>query len=307
MPRVVGYLKDKKKSDTYTGYDLEYVSEEVSKQTAEPLTKLTLRIRCDYDDKSDQVKWRSIETSETTLIFEYTGQKGCPVVDVSMVKKLQDFTGPICLILGILLTFIGSKFIIVTISVLIFLAIVVTVFIAAVNFHIVQLDGNDDAMAYMIGTVVFGVIIGLVVSILVAKFAKKYAVPVLAAWSGATICMMILSPIKLHNLVKFLIIFFVAVISIVIGLKFNRKIKALGTAIIGSGILMFGIGNYAGGFPMLFKMSDIEIEQFHEVNYGYIGYLTGFIVMSTIGVFFQLRFIDQLDNDEDDMLKWEDK
>jgi len=31
MPRVVGYLKDKKKSDTYTGYDLEYVSEEVSK------------------------------------------------------------------------------------------------------------------------------------------------------------------------------------------------------------------------------------------------------------------------------------
>jgi len=29
--------------------------------------------------------------------------------------------------------------------------------------------------------------------------------------------------------------------------------------------------------------------------------------MSTIGVFFQLRFIDQLDNDEDDMLKWEDK
>jgi len=182
------------------------------------------------------------------------------VVDVSMVKKLQDFTGPICLILGILLTFIGSKFIIVTISVLIFLAIVVTVFIAAVNFHIVQLDGNDDAMAYMIGTVVFGVIVGLVVSILVAKFAKKYAVPVLAAWSGATICMMILSPIKLHNLVKFLIIFFVAVISIVIGLKFNRKIKALGTAIIGSGILMFGIGNYAGGFPMLFKMSDIEIE-----------------------------------------------
>lgn len=59
------------------------------------------------------------------------------MVDVSMVKKLQDFTGPICLILGILLTFIGSKFIIVTISVLIFLAIVVTVFIAAVNFHIV--------------------------------------------------------------------------------------------------------------------------------------------------------------------------
>ena len=307
MPTVVGYLKDKKKSEKYTGYDLEYASQETKKDSDVPLTIVKLRIRCDAEDDSTEIKWRISSTSENNLIFDYTGQSGCPVLDVSMVKKIQDFSGPVCLIIGILLTFIGSKFIILTFCLLIFLAVVLLVVVAAINFHVIQLDGTDDATAYIVGTIIFGVILGILVSVFVAKFAKKYAVAVLAAWSGATITMMILSPIKMNNMIKLLIILVVAGASIFVGYKFNRKIKALGTSIIGSGILMFGIGSYAGGFPMLIKFTEKDIEEFSDVNYAYIGYIAGFIITSTIGVLFQLKYIDQIDEDEFDMLKWEDK
>lgn len=212
--------------------------------------------------------------------------------------------------MGLLLTFIGSKFIIVTISILIFLGIVILCLIMAINFHIVTLDGSDDGMAYLVGTLIFGVIIGILVSILVARIARKYAVPVLAAWAGVTITTMIVSPLKIQNGFKLAIIGLSVIVSIILGFKYNRKIKALATAIIGSGLLMFGIGSYAGGFPSVFKLTKKDIPQFdklEDVNYGYLGYFFGFIFMSIIGLIFQLKYIDQIDLDEDDMMKWEDK
>ena len=105
--------------------------------------------------------------------------------------------------------------------------------------------------------------------------------------------MMVVTPFKIHNLAKLGIIVVVILISIKIGLMYNRMIKATSTAIIGSGMLMFGIGTYLGGFPNMFRFTKEDIKGLNDVNKSYLGYFAGFILCSCIGTCFQLRYIEQ--------------
>lgn len=76
-------------------------------------------------------------------------------------------------------------------------------------------------------------------------------------------------------------------------MKFNRLIKAISTAIIGAGMLCYGVGCYAGNFPSMFRLTKLDVKNFNDVNYYYIGYLVGFLFFSSIGTCIQLKYIDQ--------------
>lgn len=219
------------------------------------------------------------------FIYEYEGQHGCAVLDISYIKNFQDFTGTFNVILGVLLVFIGSKFIIITFCLLVFIGIIAISFALAYNFGIIKVQ-DKNVLGYLIGTLIFGIILGVVAAFLLAKFAKHYAVPLLAGWTGATITFMVLAPTRLSSILKVVIMLVAVGLFVYFGRKFNRQIKAFGTAIIGSGMLMYGIGTFAGGFPDLFQATDQKIEGFNDVNASYLGYFFGFVASSAVGTAF---------------------
>lgn len=206
---------------------------------------------------------------------------------------MRQFVGPISLGLGFLLTFFGSKFLMYTLSLLVFLGVFCVIFVLAINFHVVSLDTGNSAVAMMIVTIIVGIVLGVLAAYLLYKFAKSHAVAILAAWAGATITMMVLSPVKMPNLAKLGIIIVVIGLAIWIGYKYKRKIRVMCTAIIGSGMLMFGIGSYLGGFPSMFRLTMKDVKGLNNVNASYLGYFAGFILCSVLGTLFQLRYIDQ--------------
>lgn len=192
-PEVTGYFENSEQ-DLYSGYDLKMKSTQQEKGGA-PLATLTFKVRCDAKDKSDKVEWKQIRYTSQEMEFEYTGKYGCHIIDIKPIEQLRQFVGPISLVLGFLLTFFGSKFIIMTISILIFLGVVTIVLILAINFHIVTLDGGSDTWAYLTVTCIVGILLGILTAWSLAKFTKKFAVAILAAWSGATVTMMVVTPL----------------------------------------------------------------------------------------------------------------
>lgn len=154
-------------------------------------------------------------------MYEYDGKHGCAAFDLSYFKHFQDFTGTFNIILGVLLVFIGSKFIIITFCLLVFVGCIAVSFALAYNFGIIQVR-DENVLGYLIGTLIFGIIVGVITAFLLAKFAKHYAVPLLAGWAGATITFMVLSPTKLGNMVKLLIILVAIALFVYFGRRFNR-------------------------------------------------------------------------------------
>ena len=269
------------------------------------MTTLTFKVRCNKE-KADKPVWTMKSAGGAKgYVYEYEGKHGCPILDISYVKHFGDFTGTFNIILGVLLVFIGSKFVIITFCLLVFVGVIAISFALAYNFGIIKVQ-DENVLGYLIGTLIFGIIVGVIAAFLLAKFAKHYAVPLLAGWTGATITFMVLSPTKLSNIVKAIIVLVAIVLSVYFGRRFNRWIKAFGTATIGAGMLMYGIGTFAGGFPDLFQGTAKKIEGFNDVNASYLGYFFGFVATATLGTVFQLRFIDQKEVDEDDMMKMED-
>ena len=166
-----------------------------------------------------------------------------------------------------------------------FIGIIAISFALAYNFGIIKVQ-DKNVLGYLIGTLIFGIILGVVAAFLLAKFAKHYAVPLLAGWTGATITFMVLAPTRLSSILKVVIMLVAVGLFVYFGRKFNRQIKAFGTAIIGSGMLMYGIGTFAGGFPDLFQATDQKIEGFNDVNASYLGYFFGFVASSAVGTAF---------------------
>jgi len=242
-------------------------------------------VRCNEQKKGKPVWVKKAAGGADGIIYEYEGEFGCPVLDASYIKHFQDFTGTFNVILGILLVFIGSKFIIITFCLLVFLGIIGISFALAYNFGIIKV-ADKNVLGFLIGTLIFGIILGFIAAFFLAKFAKHYAVPLLAGWTGATITFMVLAPTSLSSILKLVIMLVAVVLSVYFGRKFNRQIKAFGTAIIGSGMLMYGIGTFAGGFPDLFQATEKKIEGFNDVNASYLGYFFGFLASSAVGTVF---------------------
>lgn len=69
----------------------------------------------------------------------------------------------------------------------------------------------------------------------------------------------------------------------------------LGTAVIGAALCMHGTGSYLGGFPSFGEGAS----GFKNLgaDWGYIGYLAGWIVLSIIGTYVQQKYPGETKDD----------
>lgn len=89
-------------------------------------------------------------------------------------------------------------------------------------------------------------------------------------------------------LVGFAIGFFVGLQDSVKAFIFNAS-----TAVIGSFILVRGVGNYAPGYPNLFGINAKAVLKDPNANLELLAYLGGFILLSIIGFIWQQKHYQQ--------------
>ena len=68
------------------------------------------------------------------------------------------------------------------------------------------------------------------------------------------------------------------------GNYYQEQVKVIGLAVIGSGMIMQGLGQYAGGFPPMFAPSGSEAL---KPTYAFAAYGVGFIIVALAGRFYQ--------------------
>jgi hypothetical protein len=103
--------------------------------------------------------------------------------------------------------------------------------------------------------------------------------------AGCAITFILVTPIHINSHIKTGIIFVCGIAGAYIGRAFDKYIKSAGTAIIGSVVLMNGIGSYVGGFPDLFT-NHVEIPDSGAEQQKFWGYIVGMILFALGGTFF---------------------
>ena len=123
-------------------------------------------------------------------------------------------------------------------------------------------------------------------------------------WTGITLCYIILAPIGLANIVKLIILGSVSFLVMAVSNTYKGKNWTIlvCTAVTGSGMMMDGVGAYAGGFPSLFRATHLDITDLNGVSAYYWGYVIGWIVTALLGACNQRRIAKWLFVKEE----WED-
>jgi hypothetical protein len=161
------------------------------------------------------------------------------------------------------------------------------------------------------GTVVL--LVGGVAAYFASKFADKFAVPLIAAWCGGIITFLLIGPTKIPGGAKLAILVLVAVITAYFSYKdtVQRYVKSVGTALIGSFILFYGIGRYVGGYPQIIStqsgsggsIEDIAIDNLNsQMGTMALFYLGGTVLVAVLGTWVQLTYVVKEKEDEDDFM-----
>ena len=297
--------EDVQEDEKYVGFQATYVSSETVQvgTTTTSTREIEFNALCLKDDR----KLKTISESAAKDVIYYQGPEACSVFDLDDVfGPIFKFTGAIEIVAGLALTFVGSKFIILTFGFLVFIAVTTILFFLCYNFNMIK-GANEGKAGPYIAFLIGCSIVGGIAAYGLAKFAKRYIVAVLSAFVGCAVVYVVTAPIVDNDVIRAILMAVVAIAGVHFGRKFNKQIKSSGTAIIGSVFLMHGISAYAGGFPPLFDMAKTATEDgdittkdlADKVDAGFIGYIVGMIFFSVIGSYVQLKYVTEDEEGED--------
>lgn len=210
--------------------------------------------------------------------IHYEGKLGCPTASLDVEKYAEmigSYIGVIVLCIGLVMTFFGSRFIQLLGAVVIGLVICAITFMVGYNF----LPHNIHSPWALIGILVVGIILGGLAGWVGWNFIKNWVVSIFAAACGVVGMMLLLGIADVTNLwVRIACIIIGIVIGGFVGKSFNRYIKTLGTAFIGSFLTVRGASFFLGGWPG----EDIR-NMSHKYDTAIFAYLGAFIVLFFAG------------------------
>lgn len=158
-------------------------------------------------------------------------------------------------------------------------------------------------------SIVILVLIGLVgigAAFFSSKFVDRFAHIVIAVMAAGSATFTLLGPIsKIPQMVKMGLMVCACFAAGYFSHLAERYIKAIGTAFVGSFLLMHGISMYAGGFPQL---SDVEVSDGEQitkittVTKQMIGYVAGMVLCTGLGGFIQLKYVVEHREEKDDFM-----
>jgi hypothetical protein len=197
------------------------------------------------------------------------------------------------------MTFAGAKFLVFVVAVLVGILVDVVLFMLSYNLFF----ANDTKAGVTIGVLVFTTLVGIVAAIFAHKLAKNWAVSIIAAWAGIAIGITLIKVFGVENtMVSLVTAILFAVLGFYLGKKLNKFVKTAGTAIIGSFLLVRGVGSYLGGYPGMSFGEDVQGGNV-EWTPAILGYVGGTIVLAIVGSIVQNRLFKDLDTDSNDYME----
>ena len=312
---------DEDSVNLYNGFKLKYNAtyEATDDQKCEgsgmPLTD-TINAVCNKETAAGAGVWTEVTTSGCNLELQFVGSEACKLYDVDISKYfagLTKFIGAISIILGLVLCFVGSKFILIVFGILVFLLAELIMWGILYNTHMFQPEEIEEKKGLILGLGVVVLILGILASYYLAKFADKYAVPLISGYVGGVIAFMLIGGVKIPAAAKLATIVVVAATTVYYSYKVQRFVKSAGTACIGAFILFNGIGKYVGGYPAIMGVQsegDAETKAIEELNSKegamVLFYLGGTIAFTILGTWVQMTYVQVKEEEEDDFMNSKD-
>jgi len=189
------------------------------------------------------------------------------------------------------------------VAILIALIVTVILFMTSYNLFIPQ---DKVSTTLVVIVMIVCALIGLAVAFFSYKFSKAWAIPLVAAIGGAMLGLVLFKLIGVHN-------GYVTIAGAVLGALgggclgkiFNRHVRSIGTAFIGSYLIIRGIGMYAGGYPSETDMIKHGSHAAKGAAFWY--YFSGLIVLTIIGSLVQFRLFRDEGKDDGDAFNGEDE
>jgi len=268
-------------------------------------------------EKDGEGVWEDQTESDENIQFMYTGDEACKVYDLDISKYfsgLTKFLGAISIVLGLILTFYGSKFLVTVFGLLVFLLTQVLIWAILYNTHLFKPEDVEEEKATIIAIGLVVAALGGVAAYYMAKFADKYAVSLISGWVGGIVGLMVIGATHIPGGAKLAIIAVFALAAGYYSFKVRRYMKSAGTAIIGSFILFRGIGNYVGGYPEVMSSAahadgntqasvDAIAALDNEAKGYFLFYLGGTIAFAVLGTWVQLTYVEKKEEDSEDFMK----
>jgi len=294
---------DDKEDRAYKGFSL-YFDANVDHASIDTWESFTINAVC-----AEKAKWEEPRWEGYNLIYEYEGPEACKFVEIDLTGAanfIEKFMGLICIVVGALLAFVGSKFIIYVFGTLVFTLFTIVLFGIGYSLHLINVEHPNKSVGALVGFSVLSVLGGGALAYYSGRFVDMWAIPLIAGFCGGLVPFMLLGPLHLKSYVRLPIVFICAGVAVYLSKVLNKFIKSAGTAIIGSFFLMYGVGRYAGGFPDIASADTDSSESKIKVSLGHgsdakkaVGYIVGMVVCSVLGTFIQLKYIASDDDQKD--------
>lgn len=203
------------------------------------------------------------------------------------------------------MVFVGSRFILFVFAGLCGLLAATILFLGAYNL---VLDEKTATKGAVFGTLAFAFLVGLLFSWVAYKFAKNWAIAIIAAWGGIAICVPLSKVAGLHGTAFSLGAAIIgAILGFYVGRKFNMYVRSIGTAVIGSFLATRGLGSFLGGYPNETDIINNTASGKFEYNPAILGYAACMVALAVIGSIVQIRMNRGRTHDDDEMFAQEDE
>jgi hypothetical protein len=205
-------------------------------------------------------------------------------MNLQFLESMRMFMGAFEILFGLALVFVGARFLIFALQFLAFFLL----FGVVLGLGNVFFPLTGASKVPLIATLVVGLIAGAVGGWFFKGLIKNWGVMLLAGVGGLMVGLMIVTPFKMAAWLKYLIIAVIAGVAAFFGKNYDKQLKVLGTAVIGSALVMHGLGSYLGGFPS-FSEGNSGFKKL-GADWGYIGYIAGWVVLAVLGAFIQQKY-----------------
>lgn len=209
----------------------------------------------------------------------------------AVLTAIGPFLGVIAIVFGALMTYAGAKFLFIVLSLVVAGVGSFVSFILIFNLFI-PVTASKGVVG---GAIALCLVLGLVLVFLTYKITTRAAVPFLAGFCGLFAARALYGLTGLHIPVV-RILFFVAGFAICayFGHKAQGHVKTIGTAFIGSNIIIGGVSMYAGNLDLPNDPNALK-----NVPTAFWYYVFGWVFLFVSGSVVQKRLFADLEKEED--------
>jgi len=236
------------------------------------------------DAKTAAGTWSDYKlTEQCAASATYTGKAGCIAFNGNAVwDAIKPFTGVILILVGGLMTFAGAKFLFQLVSAVVTLVVTIVFYLVVSNLFF----GLKTTAGPKIGLLVAALLLGIGAAFLSYKLTIKFAIPIVAGVGGGFGFKLVSNLAGIRNEYAAIGILVLGICAgAYLGYKLNEFVRTIGTAFLGSYILIRGAGFFFGGFPEAGDVKNVdmsEVKAHDKIVWYFVGFIAFFIAGSVV-------------------------